>query len=107
MKFLPKSSKKGAKGQVLVIVALSIVGLVAIIGLAVDTGYLYVSYSRLRRGVDAAALAGTGEFKVPEGYTTPCTGACVTARDANIYAAVKQMLDLNEITPDPAATFND
>ena len=51
------------KGQVLVIVAITLVYLVAIMGLAIDTGYVYVSYSRLRRAVDAAALAATGEFK--------------------------------------------
>ena len=107
MKFFPKSFKKNEKGQVLVIVALTFTALVAIIGLAVDTGYLYVSYSRLRRGVDAAALAGTGEFKIPTGFTAPCAGACVTQRDANIYAATKQMLDLNGIVADPSSGFSD
>ena len=107
MKFFPKSFKKNEKGQVLVIVALTFTALVAIIGLAVDTGYLYVSYSRLRRGVDAAALAGTGEFKIPTGFTAPCAGACVTKRDENIYAATKQMLDLNGIVADPTAGFSD
>jgi hypothetical protein len=63
MKTFRKSFKKNGKGQVLVIVALTLTGLVAIIGLAIDMGYMYISYARLRRAVDAAALAGSGEFK--------------------------------------------
>lgn len=76
------------KGQVLVIVAITLVYLVAIMGLAIDTGYMYISYSRLRRGVDAAALAATGEFK--RNYTI--TG---------MRASASQQLKLNGlITPD-------
>ena len=63
MKTFRKSFKKSGKGQVLVIVALTLTGLVAIIGLAIDMGYMYVSYARLRRAADAAALAGSAEFK--------------------------------------------
>ena len=47
----------------MVIMALVFIGLVAIIGLVVDVGYLYVSYSRLRRAVDAAGLSATVQFK--------------------------------------------
>lgn len=54
---------KHSKGQVLVILAITLVVLVAVIGLAVDLGYVYVSYARLRRATDSAALAGTSEFK--------------------------------------------
>jgi len=42
------------KGQVLIIVTLAIVGIVAIIGLALDVGITFVEYARLRRAVDAA-----------------------------------------------------
>jgi Flp pilus assembly protein TadG len=63
MKSLKKTFKKNEKGQVLVILALTIVGLIAIMGLAIDTGYMYVSYARLRRSVDSAALSATSQFK--------------------------------------------
>jgi hypothetical protein len=63
MKLFNKLMKKSQKGQVLVIVAITLTALVAIIGLAIDMGYMYVSYARLRRAVDAAALAGSAEFK--------------------------------------------
>ena len=56
-------TRKHEKGQILVIMALVFIGLVSIIGLVVDVGYLYVSYSRLRRAVDAAGLSATMQFK--------------------------------------------
>lgn len=59
--------EKKEKGQIIVIMALVFIGLIAIVGLAIDLGYLFVNYSRLRRGVDAAALAATSQFR--EGYT--------------------------------------
>lgn len=63
MKHIPPPTQKREKGQILVVLALTFIGLVAIIGLAIDTGYMYVSYARLRRGVDAAALGATSQYK--------------------------------------------
>ena len=54
------------RGQVLVIVTLSVIGLVAAVGLTVDVGLLYLNHGKLRRAVDAAALAATAQFR--EGY---------------------------------------
>lgn len=56
------------RGQVLVIVALSVIVLTAIVGLTVDVGLLYLNHGKLRRAVDAAALAATAQFR--EGYDT-------------------------------------
>jgi len=52
------------KGQVLIIVTLAIVGIVAIIGLALDVGITFVEYARLRRAVDAAALAAALQYRI-------------------------------------------
>lgn len=82
MKNFFKLFRKGEKGQVLVIVALTFTMLVAVIGLSIDMGYMYVSYARLRRAVDAAALAGSGEFK--RNY-----------RADRLEAAALQVLDIN------------
>jgi len=88
----PSSSiKKTEKGQVLVIVALTFIGMVAIIGLAIDMGYMYISYARLRRAVDAAALAASGEFK--RNYTA-----------AALQGAAEQLLYLNLNGVDTADT---
>lgn len=92
MKFFRKTMKKGEKnqGQVLVILAIVMIVLVAIIGLAVDTGYMYMSYSRLSKAVDAAGLAATGEFKRP-------INGDLSAMNDRMQAAAQQQLDLNGV----------
>lgn len=57
---------RGNQGQVLVVVAVSIVGIVAIMGLALDVGMMFIDNARLRRAVDAAVLAAALQFR--EGY---------------------------------------
>ncbi len=86
-----KASKK-ERGQVLILVALAIVGIVAIIGLALDVGIMFMEDARLRRAVDAAALAAALQFRsgVPD-----LQGQLVTT-------ATEYVL-LNGITPDPDA----
>jgi hypothetical protein len=59
-----KNPVKKSKGQVLVLVALVFLILVAFIGLAVDTGVVFVNYTNLRRAVDAAALAGASKYRL-------------------------------------------
>ena len=50
----------------LVVVAVSIVVIVAIIGLALDVGVMFIDNARLRRAVDSAVLAAALQFR--EGY---------------------------------------
>lgn len=50
--------KKNNKGMALVYVALTIVVLIAFVGIAVDIGYMYVAKGQLQNAADAAALAG-------------------------------------------------
>lgn len=75
---------KRAKGQVLVLMGLLFIGLIAVVGLAIDLGLVFVAYSRLNRAVDAAALAATGEFK--RNYQID-----------DMRAAARQMLALNNV----------
>ena len=56
------------RGQVLLLVTFAIVGIIAIMGLALDVGVMFIENARLRRAVDAAALAAALQFR--EGYTT-------------------------------------
>jgi Flp pilus assembly protein TadG len=51
------------KGQVLVIFAVSLLVLLIFIGLAVDGSQLFLNYTRLKRAVDAAAVAAANDFK--------------------------------------------
>lgn len=50
-------------GQVLVIFAVALVALLLFVGLAVDSGVLYVTYGQLKRASDAAAVAAANNFK--------------------------------------------
>jgi hypothetical protein len=79
---------KKEKGQVLVFLALILVGLVAIMGLAIDVGYMYSAYAELRRSVDAAALSATTQFK--KDYSHDAT---------KIMKATKEFLYLNDVHP--------
>ena len=51
------------KGQVLVIFAVSLLVLLIFIGLAIDGSQLYLNYTRLKRAVDAAAVAAANDFR--------------------------------------------
>jgi len=65
-KIIRNAKKKLARmerGQVLVVVALSAVGVIAIIGLAIDVGLMFVGNARLRRAVDAAALSAALQYR--------------------------------------------
>ncbi len=54
------------RGQVLMVVALAIVGIIAVVGIALDVGVMFIENARLRRAVDSAALAAA--LQVREGY---------------------------------------
>jgi hypothetical protein len=75
---------KKENAQIFVVFALVLVGLVAIIGLAVDLGALYGNYARLRKSVDAAALSASSQFR--KGYAP-----------ADLVNSAQQLLDLNGV----------
>ena len=56
-------SAKTQRGQALILIAVSFVGLAAFIGLAMDAGILFVTNGHLRRAVDAAAMAASMQFR--------------------------------------------
>jgi len=85
-----RKNERLERGQVLIIVTLSVIGLVAVVGLTVDTGLLYLNHGKLRRAVDAAALAASSQFR--EGYST-----------AEMEKSAVEFLKLNGIN-DPDAT---
>jgi len=83
------TTQKKSKGQILVMYALMLLVIIAVMGLAVDVGYMYVSYARLRRAVDAAALDASNQIK--EGY-----------KGEDLEKAAEQFLRLNDVN-DPTA----
>src|SRR5208337_149801 len=52
------SQRRSERGQTIVLVAISIVSLLAMAALAIDVVTLYVARSEIQRAADAAALAG-------------------------------------------------
>ncbi len=54
------------RGQVLVILAISIFALLGMVALAVDLGYLWSVRHELQRSADAGALAGASRFMPPD-----------------------------------------
>jgi hypothetical protein len=78
------SAKRRAGGFVLVNIAISATVLLAIIGLAIDTGYLQLVKTRMQAAADAAAVGGVQEIKL--------NGA------ANVVTAAKADAALNGFT---------
>jgi hypothetical protein len=85
-----KRSPKRQRGQILIIVAFAIVGLVAFVGLVVDTGLVFIGYGTLRRSVDAAALAAAAQYRKSPDPT-------------GLSKAAKEFLTLNSV-PNAGAT---
>lgn len=50
-------------GQALILFVFTFVALLAVVGIAVDVGNLYVHYSHLRRAVDSAVVAAVGQYR--------------------------------------------
>lgn len=80
------SSSFRQRGQVLILVAVAFVGLMAIIGLAIDTGYYFIMRGNLQRATDAGALAAAAQFR--EGRTF-----------AEMQSAAKEAVKLNDFDP--------
>ncbi|GEM_PF-3769614 len=76
----------GNRGQAMILLAVSFVGLLAAMGLAVDGGALFMARIRLSRAVDAAALAAA--LKLPD-----CCGSSTTT-----YTNALSYLQANEST---------
>ena len=81
----PKRSKQ-EKGQALVIIAVAFVVLLVFVGLAVDTGQLFIYMGHLRRSVDAAALAAAAQYR--EGRTL-----------AQMTDSAEEVMNLNGVEP--------
>ena len=79
--------RREESGQVLVMVAFALVGIIAIVGLVMDVGMMFVGNARLRRATDAAALAAALQYR--EGVQTN-----------ELTDAATEFLQLNGVTLD-------
>jgi len=75
---------KKEPAQILFVFAIILVGLIVIVGLVIDLGFMYTRYARLRRAVDAAALAASVQYR--KGFTVE-----------GLNESGQQLLNLNSI----------
>jgi len=80
------ASQRRQRGQVLILVGLSLIVLIGAVGLAVDSGRAYGVKARLNAAVDAAAIAAARAI---------ATGADDATRIANAQAAAVRFYNLN------------
>ena len=105
----PHQSPPGRqRGAIAIVMGLSLVAMLAAVGLAVDGGRLYASKSGLQTAADACALAAVRELKCDSSST--CSRAYLTqAQEAGIYAAGRNPLALqagNIVVPARDVTFS-
>jgi len=92
-KFAHRFLYKKERGQAIILVAFGLIGLIAMVGLVIDTGILFIEYGKLKRGVDAAAIAAAQEFRSVNGGTA----SLQAMKDA-----AKNYLQLNDADVDSA-----
>jgi hypothetical protein len=63
------AEREGQAGQTLALVAVLLVGLIAMLGLVLDGGNLYLHRRRMQNAADAGALAGAREMALDHGET--------------------------------------
>jgi len=77
------------RGQAIVITAIAFLAMLAFAGLVTDAGTLYLNFTRLKRGLDAAAVAAANNIKD--------SSLTKIQRDTYIREAAREMLALNQI----------
>ncbi len=93
------SQRRGERGQTIVLVAISIVSLLAMAALAIDVVTLYVARTEIQRAADAAALAGAKGI-ADSGITT-LSSTDLTANEPNIQNLAQNMAKaaINAVLP--------
>ncbi len=86
--------RRNDKGQAIVIIAFAIVGLAALVGLAIDGGRLYSQRRQTQNAADAAAMAGTR--KLADVLST--CGPGNSAADAAVRDAVIEIAGYNGVS---------
>src|SRR5512145_3332227 len=81
----------GERAQAIIIVAISFVALLALVGLVTDVGSIYVSWTHLKRAVDAAAVAAANNLKSSKENITEAE------RLENMSRAAHEILTMNGI----------
>ncbi|MBN1964839.1 MAG: Tad domain-containing protein [Anaerolineae bacterium] len=91
--------EKGESGQAIILFALAMVGIVAVVAVALDGGMLYWNQRRAQNAADAAVIAGTSAL-VTESLSD--SYICGVTSDQSILDQVHLYAGLNDV-PNPAA----
>ncbi len=86
-------AKKSERGQAIILLAFAFIGLIAVVGLVTDTGLLLIEYGKLKRSVDAAAVAAAQEFR-----PAPDTGVLNTDAMENAALSFLQINQIDNLT---------
>jgi Flp pilus assembly protein TadG len=98
-----RAAPRSERGQTLIIVAVALVGLLALAGLAIDGGNLVVQRRRAPNAADAAALAGTRLIAAAMQTCGPIDQPALDAgiaRTVNEYAEQNGVSDTNGVAGD-------
>lgn len=63
MKLFTNWFRNKERGQAILIIALAMVGIVAFVGIMTDGGVYLIEYGKMKRGIDAAAIAAAQQFR--------------------------------------------
>jgi len=101
-----QAERRGERGQTIVLMAVSMVSLVAMAALAIDLTTLYVAHGEIQRAADAAALAGAKAF-VDSGVTTsPSNPALQNLAQSMATDYATAVLSQNNVAGSPAQFIN-
>lgn len=96
-----KLRRSGERGQTIILVAVSLVSLLAMAALAIDVVTLYVARGEMQRAADAAALAGAKAF-VDSGVTSdPANAARQALSQTMATTVINSILPQNKISGAP------
>jgi len=93
MNKLKKTIRKAERGQIIIIIVFAFVGLVAMVGLVTDTGLALIEYGKLKKAIDAAAVAAAQEYR-PD----PDTGNLNTTAIENAAVGFLQLNQMENLT---------
>ena len=82
----------GEQGQTAILLAFAMIGLLGIVGLALDGGMLYWNQRRAQNGADAAAIAGVtklAEHVIDE--------SCDSGSEQDVLALIQEYAGVNEV----------
>ncbi len=90
---------KSEKGQTWIIMAVAVTALIILLGFAIDSAILFSNYTKLKRAVDAAAVAAANQYKVKNGKVTEASTFDLTLLRDKMTESANEMLVMHDFDP--------